>query len=274
MNDFVYEYHSEGFFGYSETPIFKYFSFAHILPMIFLVVGIFLIWKFKDKLRNWKHEDTFRTLIGVWLIFNECSYYWRLLYVGNSQDGTQMMTFLPLQVCEWTAYIAAFMLLKKNKHMYDIAFYITLTLGLIPIFTPAVITNLGLGHYRYYSFWIEHTFPMLGVFYMTFVHGFRPDFRKVYKPFAMLSILAVLAIYANLNIPDANYMYLAAGTPGDSLANVLPSNIWARLAVAFLIVCVLFAIVSLPQIIKEIKAKKKGKSASAEAAEATEEISA
>lgn len=256
MDSFEYEYHSEGFFGYSETPIFKYFSLAHILPILFLGIGIFLIYRYRDKLRNWKYEDAFRTLTGVWLIFNECSYYWRLLYVGNSQDGTQMMTFLPLQVCEWTAYIAAFMLIKKNKHMYDIAFYITLTLGLIPIVTPAVIEKLGLGHYRYYSFWIEHIFPMLGVFYMTFVHGFRPNFRKVYKPFAMLSILACFAIYANLHIPDANYMYLAAGTPGDSLANVLPSNIWARLAVAFLIVCVLFTLVSLPQIIKEIKEKR------------------
>lgn len=256
MESFVYEYHSEGFFGYSEEPIFKYFSFAHLLPIFLLAVGIFLVYRYKDKLRAWKHEDTFRTLIGVLLIFNECSYYWRLLYVGNSQDGTQMMTFLPLQVCEWTAYIAAFMLIKKNKHLYDIAFYITLTLGLIPIVTPAVITRLGFAHYRYYSFWLEHTLPMLGVFYMTFVHGFRPDFRKVYKPIGMLAVLASLAIYANLHIPDANYMYLAAGTPGDSLANVLPANVWARLAVAFGIVCVLFTLVSLPQIIKEIKEKR------------------
>lgn len=256
MEDFVYEYHSEGFFGYSETPVFEYFSLAHLLPILLLGVGIFLVYRFRDRLRNWKHEDTFRTLMGVWLILNECSYYWRLLYVGNSQDGTQMMTFLPLQVCEWTAYIAAFMLIKKNRHLYDIAFYVTLTLGLIPLFTPAVLTRVGLGHYRYYSFWIEHILPMLGVFYMTFVHGFRPDFRKVYKPFAMLAILATLAIWANLTIPDANYMYLAAGTPGDSLANVLPSNVWARLAVAFLIVCVLFALVSLPQIVREIKEKK------------------
>lgn len=256
MEDFVYEYHKDGFFGYSETPVFEYFSFAHFLPIILLVLGIFLVYRYREKFRNWKHEDTFRTLIGVLLIFNECSYYWRLLYVGNSQDGTQMMTFLPLQVCEWTAYIAAFMLIKKNKHLYDIAFYITLTLGLIPIFTPAVITRLGMQHYRYYSSWLEHTLPMLAVFYMTFVHGFRPNFRKVYKPIAMLSILACLAIYANLHIPDANYMYLAAGTPGDSLANVLPSNIWARLAVAFGIICVLFTLVSLPQIIKEIKEKR------------------
>ncbi len=256
MNDFVYEYHKEGFFGYSDEPIFEYFSFAHFLPLIILGLGIFLIYRFRDKLRAWRHEDTFRTIIGAWLIFNECSYYWRLLYVGNSNDGTQMMTFLPLEVCEWTAFIAAFMLLKKNKHLYDIAFYITLTLGLIPLFTPAVITRTGLGHYRYYAFWVEHIVPMLGVFYMTFVHGFRPDYKKLYKPFAFLAVLACFAIYANRHIPDANYMYLAAGTPGDSLANVLPSNIWARLAVAFGILCVLFALVSLPQIIKEVKAKR------------------
>ncbi len=257
MDNFVYEYHSEGFFGYSETPIFKYFSLAHLLPILLLAIGIFLVYRYRDRLRDWKHEDTFRTLMGVLLIFNECSYYWRLLYVGNSQDGTQMLTFLPLEVCEWTAYIAAFMLLKKNRHLYDIAFYITLTLGLIPLVTPAVLTRSGLAYFRYYSFWIEHIVPMLGVFYMTFVHGFRPDFRKVYKPLLMLSVLACFAIYANLNIPDANFMYLAAGTPGDSLANVLPSNIWLRLLVAFLILCVLFTLVSLPQIIREMKQKRK-----------------
>lgn len=256
MEDFIYEYHSEGFFGYSETPLFKSFSIAHLLPIFLLAVGIFLVYRFKDKLRAWEHEDTFRTVLGILLILGECSYYWRLLYVGNSQDGTQMMTFLPLEVCEWTAYIAAFMLLKKNRHAYDIVFYVTLTLGLIPLATPAVITKVGFAHFRYYTFWLEHTLPILGVFYMSFVHGFRPDFRKIYKPFAMLAILASLAIYANLTIPDANYMYLAAGTAGDSLANVLPANIWVRLVLYFGIVCVLFTLVSLPQIIREIKEKR------------------
>ena len=256
MDNFEYEYHSEGFFGYSETPVFEYFSFAHLLPILLLIAGIFLIYRYREKIKNWKHEDAFCTFMGVLLVLNECSYYWRLLYVGNSQDGTQMMTFLPLQVCEWTAYIAAFMLLKKNKHAYDIVYYITLTLGLIPLVTPAVLTRVSIGHFRYYSFWFEHIVPMLAVFYMTFVHGFKPDYKKVYKPFAVLGVLACLAIYANLNIPDANYMYLAAGTPGDSLANVLPANVWARLVVALGIVCVLFTIVSLPQIIREIKQKR------------------
>ena len=42
MDGFVYEYHSEGFFGYSETPVFEYFSFAHFLPIVLLIIGIFL----------------------------------------------------------------------------------------------------------------------------------------------------------------------------------------------------------------------------------------
>lgn len=257
MGDFVYEYHNEGFFGYSETPVFKYFSPAHLLPILLLGIGIFLVYRYRERLRGWKHEDTFRTIMGAWLIFSEVSYYWRLLYVGNSQDGTQMMTFLPLQLCEWTAYAAAFMLIKKNRHLYDIAFYITLTLGLIPIATPAVLTGVGFAHYRYYAFWFEHTIPILGVCYMTFVHGFRPDYRKVYKPLAMLGVLAGLAIYANLHIPGANYMYLAAGTPGDSLANILPANVWARLAVATAAICVVFALISLPQILRERKEKRR-----------------
>lgn len=256
MNDFVYEYHSEGFFGYSETPSFEYFSLAHLLPIFLLGICIFLVYRYREKLRNWKHEETFRTIFAVLLVLNEGAYYWRLLYVGNSQDGTQMLTFLPLQVCEWIAYIAALMLIKKNKHAYDIVYYIALTLGIIPIITPAVITYTGVAYFRYYYYWFEHIIPIVGVFYMTFVHNFRPDFRKVYKPLILLAILAVISIYANMNIPDANFMYLAAGTPGDSLANVLPSNIVARLFVCAGIVAALFTLASLPQIISAIKKKR------------------
>lgn len=32
-SDFVYEFYSEGFFGYSQTKDFYYFSFWHFLPL-------------------------------------------------------------------------------------------------------------------------------------------------------------------------------------------------------------------------------------------------
>ena len=103
MDNFVYEYHSEGFFGYSETELFDYFSIAHLLPLIILAVGIFLVYRYRNALRNFKYEETLRSIVGALLIFNECSYYWRLLYVGSSKPTElNMLDKLPLQVCEWT----------------------------------------------------------------------------------------------------------------------------------------------------------------------------
>ena len=54
-------------------------------------------------------------------------------------------------------------------------------------------------------------------------------------------------------------MYLAKGTAGDSIANILPQNIWVRLVLYLGILCVLFTLLSLPQIISELKARKNAK---------------
>lgn len=254
--DFTYEFHHEGFFGYSIEKSFHYFSFWHFLPIIVLIAAVYLTYRYRDKIASWKGEETFRYVIAAILILNEAFYYWRLLYVGNADNGKQLLSKLPLQVCEWMGYISAFMLMKKSRNLFDICFYICLTLGLIPLFTPTVINHTGPTYARYYQFWIEHIVPIFAVFYMIFVHGMKPDYRKVWKPFALLAFIAVFAIIANINIPYANFMYLQAKTEGDSIANLLPENIWIRLVLFTGILIVLFTLLSLPQIIKEIKAKK------------------
>jgi hypothetical integral membrane protein (TIGR02206 family) len=269
---FEYEYYHEGFFGYSLEENFSYFSLAHILPILLLIGAIFLTYKYRAKLASWKGEEIFRFCLGAALIFNEAFYYWRLLYVGNGGSSVQdpMLTYLPFQVCEWSAYIAAFMLMKKSRHLFDICFYVCLSLGVIPFFTPAVIMYTGPAYARYYQFWIEHALPIYAVFYMIFVHNFKADYKKIYKPFAMLAVLATLAIIANNNIESANFMYLAKGTAGDSIANVLPQNIGVRLVLYLGILCALFTLLSLPQIIPQLKAWKKEKAALAKNAESLE----
>ncbi len=257
-NEYDYTYYHEGFFGYSLTQDFYDWSLAHLMPIFILIAAIVLVYFYREKIAAWKGEETLRFVLGAVLILNEGFYYWRLLYVGNGGAAAldPMLTYLPLQVCEWSAYLAAFMLMKKSKHLFDICFYICLTLGLIPFVMPSVLYYAGPSYARYYQFWIEHTVPVFAVFYMKFVHNFKQDYRKVYKPFIVLGVLATAAVYANLHIENANFLYLAAGTAGDSLANILPKNIWVRLALYFGILLVLFVLVSLPQIIKEQKAKR------------------
>lgn len=255
--DFVYKFGSDGFFGYGQEGDFTYWSLAHFVPIILTLIAIFLVYKFRNKLKVWKSEGTFRFIIAAILIFCESFYYWRIMYVGNGGNGEQLLTKLPLEVCEWSAYICAFMLMKKSRHLFDVCFYVCLTLGVVPWFMPAVITNAGPTYARYYQFWLEHTLPVFAIFYMIFIHGFKPNYRMVWKPFIFLGILATFAIIANYNIQDANFMYLAAGTDGDSIANILPKSIPVRLIIYLAILLVLFSLLSLPQIILEYKFKKK-----------------
>ncbi|MBQ3571379.1 MAG: TIGR02206 family membrane protein, partial [Clostridia bacterium] len=256
MTDFVYKFNHEGFFGFSLTKDFHEFSFAHFAPIILLCLALYFTYRYREKIARWKGEETLRFVLAAIIIINECAYWWRLMYVGNGNNGKQLLTKIPLEVCQWSAFLVSFMIMKKSKHLYDITFYICLSLGVIPLFTPAVISSTGPRYWRYYQFWIEHLLPIYCVLYVTFVHGFRPNWRKVYKPLLLLGCMAVLAIIANLNIPNANFMYLASGTTGDSIANILPENIWVRLALYAVILSVLFALISLPQIIGEIKKKR------------------
>lgn len=258
--DFEYKFNSRGFFGYGAEGDFTYWSLAHFAPIIITILGILLVYRFRNKILNWKHEETFRFFLAGILIFCEAFYYWRIMYVGNGGNGEQLLTKLPLEVCEWSAYICAFMLMKKSKNLFQICFYVCLTLGAIPWFMPAVITNAGPTYARYYQFWLEHIVPVFGVFYMMFVHGFKPNYREVWKPFVYLGVLATFAIIANYSIEDANFMYLAAGTDGDSIANMLPQSIPVRLVVYLAILLVLFTLLSLPQIIKEYNRNKKNNS--------------
>ena len=104
------------------------------------------------------------------------------------------------------------MITKKSKALYPICFYVCLTIGIFPALTPSVITTTGPAYYRYYQYWLEHLLPPMAVFYMTFVHGFRPTKKGIIPAVAFMGTLTTLALICNANIPEANYLYLAAGT--------------------------------------------------------------
>ncbi|MBR2496074.1 MAG: YwaF family protein, partial [Clostridia bacterium] len=148
MNDFIYEFSHEGFFGFSLTKDFHEFSFAHFAPIIVLCIALYATYRYRKVLANWKGEETLRFIFGAILVINECAYWWRLMYVGNGNNGKQLLTKLPLEVCQWSAFLVAFMIMKKSKHLYDITFYICLTLGIIPLFTPAVLSSTGPTYWR------------------------------------------------------------------------------------------------------------------------------
>ncbi len=265
QNEFLVKFYRNGFFGFGEFGDFRYWSLAHFLPIILSAVAIYLIFRYRAFFRTWKHEENFRFFMGAAMILVEMSYFWRLLYVGSS-DPTQvldLMDKLPLQVCEWTCIFAAFMMMKKSENIYQICFYVCLSAGLFPLLTPAVIRSTGPAYYRYYQYWLEHLLPIIGLFYMTFVHGFRAKLHGVFYGVGFLGVLAAFAVVCNLKIPGANYLYLVTEEDTPTIADVLPNNIGIRLVIfAAVIFTLFFAIYALSRFIdKKTSAKKETENA-------------
>lgn len=212
---------SDGFFGF-EKDNFHNFTLAHFIPLILFGVAIFLIWKYRAFFRTWKFEENFRFICAAIMILVEMSYFWRLLYVGSGETGqiVSLLDKLPLQVCEWTCIICAFMVMKKkNNWMFQVCFFVCLIAGTCALAIPdTAIGSAGPTYYRYYQFWLEHMLPMLAVFYMVFVHGFRPKFRGIFISVGFLTILGIIAIILNASLPKEHnpeylYFYLFEGVP-------------------------------------------------------------
>lgn len=205
-------FYKDGFFGYGEDGDFVQWSLAHIMPILVTLVVILLIWLFRKRLRTWRHEETLRYWLGFGILMAEMGYYWRLLYVGPADPtATTFMDQLPLQVCEWTALICFFALLKKSEMLFDMTYFLAMSTSILPLLFPAVISNAGPTYFRYYQFWGVHILPIIGMFYLMFVHEMRPHLRGIALTFGMLAILAACAMVLNPLWDECNYLYLKPG---------------------------------------------------------------
>ena len=66
------------FFGAGTEPEFSIFTPAHFAPIMLLLVVLFLMYRYREPLRNSKYETNIRYILGFMLIICDMSYYWRL----------------------------------------------------------------------------------------------------------------------------------------------------------------------------------------------------
>ena len=243
------------FFGAGTEVEFTNFSLAHFLPILFAVGIIFLIYLFRDKLQGMKKEQYFRYLLAFALICSEMSYYWRLIAVPSL--GPNPVDNLPITVCGWAVVFASFMVLCKSQTLFDICYFWAFSGTIFALITPTVISYTGPTRFRYYQFWAEHLLSYIAVFYMIFVHKMRPNVKSMFKAYAAMVALAVIAYWANSLIgPGANYLFMAKPEDTPSILDILPPNFVLRILVMASAVTVLYLLAYLPWFLTDRKAKK------------------
>ena len=243
------------FFGQGTEVEFTNFSFAHFLPIILVAAVIFLIYRFRDRIREATWEENLRYVLAFTLIITEMSYFWRL--VGVPALNPNPVDHLPITVCGWAVILSSFMVVGKKQTLFDIVYFWLFSGTVFALITPTVISYTGPTRFRYYQFWLEHTMGYVAIFYMIFVHGMRPTLRSMGKSYLALGVLGIIAFFANRLIgPGANYLFLAKPEDTPSVLDILPANFVLRLAVMVGVVTLLFFLAYIPWYLKDRKAKK------------------
>ena len=174
MKEFLYYFFSAG-----ETEEFTNFTFAHFAPILVAAIMIFIIYKFRNRIEQFKNEKVIRYALAFSLIVCEMSYYWRL--VGVPELGPNPVDHLPITVCGWVVVFSSYMVVGKSQNLFDIVYFWLFAGTIFALITPTVITYTGPTRFRYYQFWAEHLLGYIAVFYMIFVHKIRPTIKSAVK---------------------------------------------------------------------------------------------
>lgn len=243
------------FFGVGETVEFRNFTFAHFAPIVIAAVLIYLIYRYRDRLRDSKCDRPIRFTLAFAAIVTEMSYFWRLVGVPSLEPNP--VDHLPITVCGWALIFASYLVVTNSQSLFDFSYFWLFSGTVFALITPTVITYAGPTRFRYYQFWCEHTLGYIIIFYMIFVQKMRPTWRSFVKSLSLLSVLAVIAYITNrVQGPGANYLYMAEPEETPSVLDILPPNFALRACVMASIIIVLFLLSYLPWYLKDRKAKK------------------
>jgi hypothetical integral membrane protein (TIGR02206 family) len=204
---------------------FQEFGLSHIVPIIFIVFGVFMIYRYRLQLRRLQHEKTIRyTLAGI-AIFAEVSFQiWQMAH-----GAWDFADSLPLHLCRLTNYLGIYVMLTKDKRVFEIAYFWSLS-GVVSVLFPDILH--GPDRFRYYHFMISHILFFFNFMYLLFVTDLPLTFQSFKKSFVTLFLLATVIIIPINNIFNVNYMYLLY--PGDTPFTIF----WGYGYLVYLIGCI------------------------------------
>ncbi len=151
------------YFGVTSHSKLTFFGPIHITLIAITILTIFLIYKYKDKLKTKK--DLTPLFITI-LLLNIVIYV-----TGGFIGGNFDINFhIPLQYCYITGFIYIFMLLTKKIKLYNFLYYAIFfcTIAVIIFMDPYVTYD----RYHFILMIISHHFLLISSFYTLFVKDY------------------------------------------------------------------------------------------------------
>jgi hypothetical integral membrane protein (TIGR02206 family) len=196
------------FFANEEGLILEFFSFWHIFQILFSALIIFLIYRYRNQIREFKYEKYIRygsTVLGLLFFIS-------VQTLAILEGEWTLAHNLPLNLCTISALGSAYLISSKNEKVFNVMYFWGFGAVLSVLFPDMAF---GPDRYRYWEFFLAHELFMFSYLYLIFVHGFKPGVKEMLKSSLILFILAMVFILPIDLLLDANYMFLLdhGGTP-------------------------------------------------------------
>jgi hypothetical integral membrane protein (TIGR02206 family) len=196
----------KAFFSHTIGIEFKEWGIYHFIPLLLIIVGVFLIYYYRNEIRESKNEKYFRYALGSLGIITEIT-----LQLWKASEGNYVLNDLPIGVCAFSMFMSIYIMFTKNLKVYEIAYFWAIG-GVVSILFPDIL--YGPDRYRYYQYVIGHVSFFFMIMYMLFVYDYIPTFNSFKKSYLLLLGVVLLFIIPFNNIFDTNFMYLLE--PGDT----------------------------------------------------------
>ncbi len=228
---------------------FELFGTAHLIGLALIALfNVYLIY-FRDHSSATARRNLRYGLAAV-LVLNEVAWH-----LWNWKIGQwTIQTMLPLHLCSVLVWLCAYMLITKNRAIYEFAYLLGIAGALQALLTPDA-GIYGFPHFRFFQVLLSHGAIVTAAIYMTVVEGYHPTWRSV-KRVLVGSYLYMLNVWVINDLIGSNYLYIAHKPETASLMDVLPPWPWyipiiIALAVGFVL------LFYLPFAIKDMRARNR-----------------
>jgi hypothetical integral membrane protein (TIGR02206 family) len=222
----------------ANTSYFDLFGRDHLLTMLLILVACVALPLIVRRARSTGIERSVAATLCIVLLLNEALKFAARILVYKLPVEEQ----LPLHLCAATAFLVAYMLMRRSYAVFEVAYFWAMGGTLQAILTPDLQAPFPSLYYMVFFF--GHGVVMLGVAYAIVVFRFRPTLKSIVK--AMAALAAYATVIAPLNwLLGTNYLYLCHKPAGTSLIDYLAPWPW-YIASLGLIAAVSFVIWWLP----------------------------
>lgn len=176
------------------------FGFVHILCILFVIVGIILIYKNKNKISKISEEKKrFITIILISIMFLNMTIY----YLSKIIYGTyNIKTNLPLHFCFIAGYIFMIAWLFKTDKLIKFSYFGAFIGPLVAIIWPDVNNQTS---FVFYQFFISHHIFLLGNLFLYCAYHYEITKKDAIYTFVNCNILFALVSIINYYL-DSNYI--------------------------------------------------------------------